>query len=279
MNKDKYKVWYAAPMRRKMAVLQWRTLSEATTHKLFDVDMSMALNFLKNYQESTGAKVTTLHLIGKALGKCIELQPEINTFVKNSNIYIRKDIDLSILVNIPAPNVESSFENDLLAMSIPYTKDMTIKDIYDKITLKASLLRKKDFSKSLHMRLLKSLYFWPVKCILKLPPSLICRLLSCMGMSDSYSGSVLITSIGCLDDDSISFVPFTFFAQYSLVTLIGKINKKPVVVNDEIVIRPIMPIVISYDHRLMDGFQVSKMIKNLKKFMETPEKLLEEINQ
>jgi len=56
-----------------------------------------------------------------------------------------------------------------------------------------------------------------------------------------------------------------------------KIEKRPVVVNDEIVIRPMMYVALSYDHRIVDGQGAVTCLKRIKEFIENPERIMLEI--
>lgn len=53
-----------------------------------------------------------------------------------------------------------------------------------------------------------------------------------------------------------------------------KIEKRPVVVGDEIVIRPMMYLALSYDHRLIDGEQAVTFLVRVKERLEDPSRLL-----
>ncbi len=52
------------------------------------------------------------------------------------------------------------------------------------------------------------------------------------------------------------------------------IVKRPVVVNDEIVVRPMMYVALSYDHRIIDGKEAVQFLVKIKECMEEPNKLL-----
>jgi len=52
------------------------------------------------------------------------------------------------------------------------------------------------------------------------------------------------------------------------------INKKPVVVNDQIVIRPMMYVALTYDHRIIDGRDAVTFLKRIKELIEDPEAFL-----
>ncbi len=55
------------------------------------------------------------------------------------------------------------------------------------------------------------------------------------------------------------------------------IQKRAVVVNDEIVIRPMMYLAVSYDHRLLDGREAVTFLVRIKECLEAPERMLLEI--
>ena len=52
------------------------------------------------------------------------------------------------------------------------------------------------------------------------------------------------------------------------------IQKRPVVVNDEIVIRPMMYVALTYDHRVIDGREAVGFLGKIKQFVEDPTELL-----
>ncbi len=53
-----------------------------------------------------------------------------------------------------------------------------------------------------------------------------------------------------------------------------KIEKRPVVVDDQIVIRPMMYLALSYDHRLIDGAEAVTFLVQVKERLEDPSRLL-----
>ncbi len=55
------------------------------------------------------------------------------------------------------------------------------------------------------------------------------------------------------------------------------IKDRPVVIDGEIVVRPIMNIALSYDHRIIDGQQAVGFLKQIKTYIEDPEEMLLEM--
>ena len=95
-------------------------------------------------------------------------------------------------------------------------------------------------------------------------------------MPDDYSnGTFSISNVGMLDIDS--FIPLLLPPQAALLG-VANIKKRPVVVTkdgeDRIAIRPTMNIVISADHRILDGVPMAKFVNTVKKLLEKPNMLL-----
>ncbi|HJQ82679.1 MAG TPA: dihydrolipoyllysine-residue succinyltransferase, partial [Candidatus Binatia bacterium] len=53
-----------------------------------------------------------------------------------------------------------------------------------------------------------------------------------------------------------------------------KIEKRPVVIDDQIVVRPMMYVALSYDHRLVDGEQAVTFLVRVKERIEDPSRLM-----
>jgi 2-oxoglutarate dehydrogenase E2 component (dihydrolipoamide succinyltransferase) len=52
------------------------------------------------------------------------------------------------------------------------------------------------------------------------------------------------------------------------------IHKRPVAVNDEVVIRPMMYVAVTYDHRIIDGRESVTFLKQIKDLIERPTRML-----
>jgi 2-oxoglutarate dehydrogenase E2 component (dihydrolipoamide succinyltransferase) len=63
------------------------------------------------------------------------------------------------------------------------------------------------------------------------------------------------------------------------VAILGmhNITKRAVVVNDQVVVRPMMYLALSYDHRLIDGREAVQFLVRVKECVENPERMLLEV--
>ena len=90
-------------------------------------------------------------------------------------------------------------------------------------------------------------------------------------IDDLTGGSFTITNGGVFG--SMFSTPILNPPQVGILGM-HTIKKKPVVINDEIVIRPIMYLALTYDHRIVDGGEAVQFLVRIKEFIEDPQKLL-----
>ena len=58
------------------------------------------------------------------------------------------------------------------------------------------------------------------------------------------------------------------------ILLVGRACKRPVVVNDEVQVRLMMPLSLSYDHRLVDGAVAARFLNEVIEYLESPSRTL-----
>lgn len=92
-------------------------------------------------------------------------------------------------------------------------------------------------------------------------------------LEDLRGGTFTITNGGVFG--SLLSSPILNPPQVGILGL-HKIEERPVVVNHEIVVRPMMYVALSYDHRLIDGRESVQFLSRLKELLEDPAALLVE---
>lgn len=90
-------------------------------------------------------------------------------------------------------------------------------------------------------------------------------------LEDLHGGSFTITNGGVFG--SLLSTPILNPPQVGILGM-HKIQERPVVVNGEIVIRSMMYLALSYDHRIVDGREAVQFLVRLKELVEDPEALL-----
>ena len=93
-------------------------------------------------------------------------------------------------------------------------------------------------------------------------------------MDDLSGGTFTITNGGVFG--SLLSTPILNPPQSAILGMHG-INKRVVVENDEMVIRPMMYLALSYDHQIIDGQSAVLFLKTIKELVESPQRILLEI--
>ena len=92
---------------------------------------------------------------------------------------------------------------------------------------------------------------------------------------DELSGGTFTISNGGVYGSLLS-TPILNFPQSGILGM-HKIEKRPVAIDDQVVIRPMMYLALSYDHRIVDGEQAVKFLVSVKERLEDPERMLIEV--
>ena len=90
-------------------------------------------------------------------------------------------------------------------------------------------------------------------------------------MDDLTGGTFTITNGGVFG--SLLSTPIINFPQVAILGL-HKTQERPVAVNGEVVIRPMMYVALSYDHRIVEGQQAVLFLVRVKELMEDPAAML-----
>jgi 2-oxoglutarate dehydrogenase E2 component (dihydrolipoamide succinyltransferase) len=90
-------------------------------------------------------------------------------------------------------------------------------------------------------------------------------------LAELQGGTFTITNGGVFG--SLLSTPILNTPQVGILGM-HKIEQRPVVVNGQIVIRPMMYVALSYDHRIVDGREAVQFLVKVKELLEDPETLL-----
>jgi 2-oxoglutarate dehydrogenase E2 component (dihydrolipoamide succinyltransferase) len=92
-----------------------------------------------------------------------------------------------------------------------------------------------------------------------------------LSMEEMQGGTFTITNGGVFG--SLMSTPIINIPQSAILGM-HKIEERPVVVDKQIVIRPMMYVALSYDHRIIDGRESVSFLVRVKELLENPELLL-----
>ena len=92
-----------------------------------------------------------------------------------------------------------------------------------------------------------------------------------LDIAQMRGGSFTVTNVGALGG-TVS-TPMINHPEVAILA-VGRLALKPVVRNDEIVPRKILPLFLSFDHRVIDGADGARFLREVISFLENPLNLL-----
>ena len=92
-----------------------------------------------------------------------------------------------------------------------------------------------------------------------------------LGLEDLRGGTFTITNGGIFG--SLNSTPILNIPQVAILGM-HKIQDRPVAVNGQVEVRPMMYLALSYDHRIVDGADAVQFLVRIKELIEDPEALL-----
>ena len=93
-------------------------------------------------------------------------------------------------------------------------------------------------------------------------------------LADLEGGTFTITNGGVFG--SLLSTPILNMPQSGILGM-HKIEDRPMVLNGKVVVRPMMYVALTYDHRMVDGRQAVTFLVRIKEFIEDPERIMMEV--
>ena len=90
-------------------------------------------------------------------------------------------------------------------------------------------------------------------------------------LDETHGGTFTITNVGSIG--AIASVPLVISPQVGILAF-HRVERRPVVLKDEIVARDMCYISISFDHRIVDGAEATRFLKSVKEYLEQPGTLI-----
>lgn len=243
----------------------YTTPTDSRVYGTLDIDVTDAEQFMRERREA-GVKITMVHLATAVLARAVAFDvPEINCFIRRGGVVGRKRLDVMVPVAMGGEGVTSVIVKDAHARAVS--------DIADEIRGKSASARQGDETKAAQNKYLLNRIPWPFRRpafrFLKWVTVDMGFEIRALGLSANSFGSFVVSDIGShgLATGMTALMPA---AKVPAVIVLGKTEEKPVVRNGEIVIRTILPLTGTFDHRIVDGAEIGKLARGIKRNFRKP---------
>ncbi len=252
-----------------MAAQMWPRPDQPIVYGSVEIDMCKALDYIKQYSEKHGVHVTVTHLVIAILARYLKKYPEANVKCEAGKFYQRQDIDIFVLVSIPGK------KEDLGGVILRNCDEMSLADIAYRLRDKATEVKHgKDETYGKSRSMFAKYPPWVTKIIVKFADFYLNRMnrdLSSQGMPRDPFGSAMVTSVGMFGVEE-GYGPIIPLSRIPIFIVVTEVRDRPWVEDGKVVARPIMKLMVTLDHRVMDGFKGGQLSAELKRIQD-PEKV------
>lgn len=253
---------------RKVAATIYKKPVDSKIYGTVDLDVTDIEKYIARKRKQ-GVKTTLTYLLTLITGRSIRNGAmELNTYVRRGKIIQREQIDAVVSVLLPGGQMSS--------IKVENTDKLSVAEFSREVSEQIAATRNGKENIEMQSKGLLSALPWPFRNWL----FNIYRTLTVgwglsfpgLNLSANSFGSYVVSNIGTvgLDTGYGSLFPAS---NISFVLILGSIIKKPVVKNGEIVIRNIMKLSATLDHRVVDGSHGGKLFRGIKYYVQNPELL------
>jgi len=258
---------------RRLAPHVWARPQDPTVYGVLELVVDRALPYLEALSERTGTKIRLTHLVTKGLGLAIEHNPEANGVISNGRVQVRSSVDIFV-------QVATEGGRDLSGTKIRDIDRKSLAEIAGEIAARAESVRNhRDPGVERTKGMVQRLPNFLLGRVVRFLESLIYDWqldLSRFGVEPDQFGSAMVSNIGNFEGFGMSFAlaPLVPISRVPIVVLIGQVQRKPVVEDDQVVVRSVVTLGCTFDHRMIDGAQGTSMAAMLREVVEDPEQVL-----
>jgi pyruvate dehydrogenase E2 component (dihydrolipoamide acetyltransferase) len=254
----------------------WRKVAAAIYRKPLDSkilgQVELDVTDLEEYiseKRKSGLKVTLTHVFTMAAARALRFEvPELNAFVRRGSIVQRQQVDAMVSMLMDGSEMGS--------VRVNQADQLTIDEFAASISEGIKNARKGNTDKTTDMKARIAGIPWPLRVwvlrFIKFATITWGISIRKLGLTTDSFGSFIVSNIGTLGL-TIGFPALMPISNVSFVLIIGAVDKKPWVINDEIKIRRIITLGAALDHRICDGSHGGRLFRYLKFISKNPQVL------
>lgn len=250
---------------RKVASTIYRKPLDSKIYGSVEVDITDLEKYIA-HKRKDGIKITLTHILTLILGRAFRSEvPELNAYIRRGKVIRRKQVDA--MVSVLQANEQMG------SVKIENTDTLSVEEIGIVLNEKIQQSRKGEKNETLQNKNLLAKIPWPFRVwffqLYKFYTINMGLSIPFTSLNSNSFGSYIISNIGSigLDQGYGALLPS---GNVSLVLIIGGVKKKPVVIDEQIVIRSILSLSVTLDHRVVDASHGGKLFRYIKYMVKNP---------
>jgi pyruvate/2-oxoglutarate dehydrogenase complex dihydrolipoamide acyltransferase (E2) component len=210
--------------------------------------------------------LTMTHLVGKAVAHGLSQVPELRVRLAHGREYERATVDVFFIVT-------TGRGRELTGVKVHSAADKSAIEIATEVSSRlAEIEAGNDPELGRGKALLAKLPNTALRAALHVGAWLTSDWnldLSRLGMPRQAFGGAMVTSVGMWGIGH-AYSPLAHYYRVPVLVLVGAVRDCPAVVRGEVVVRPMLTITATFDHRFVDGFHAAQFAAAVRNYCEQP---------
>jgi 2-oxoacid dehydrogenase/acyltransferase catalytic subunit len=251
---------------RKLAGAAWGRPSDPQFFGDLELDAGALLSYIEEARRRSGVHLTMTHLVGRAVAHGLVAVPKLQVRLAHGREYPRESVDVFFIVSADGGQ-------ELTGVKVCHADRKSAVEIAGEVTRRcATIAAGSDPDLGRSKAMLAALPPRALRAALHVAAWLTSDLnldLSRVGMPRQAFGGAMITSVGMWGIGH-AYSPLAHYYRVPLLVLVGAVHKVPVAVGDEVVVRPMLTLTATFDHRYADGFHAARFAEAVRGYCEAP---------
>lgn len=259
---------------RKIAAATWSRPVDPQIYGDLEIDATNLLAYIDEVGAAGGPKITVTHMVGKALAHALGEHPDLNARLYRGKFIERAGVDIFFIVSAEGGS-------ELSGVKVVGADTKPVSEIATELSSRAGKVRAgEDVEMGKTKKMIGSTPRVLMKTAMKLSAWLTADRdlnLEKYGLPRQAFGSAMVSSVGMFGIGH-AYAPLSPYYRIPFLALVGEVQKRAVVIDDEIVARPMFTIAATLDHRYLDGFHAARLSRSVREYLAEPKRFEPEIS-
>jgi pyruvate dehydrogenase E2 component (dihydrolipoamide acetyltransferase) len=253
---------------RKLAGAAWGRPSDPQFFGDLELDAGALLSYIEEVRRLSGVHLTMTHLAGRAVAHGLVAVPKLQVRLARGREYPRDSVDVFFIVSAEGGQ-------ELTGVKVHDADRKSAVEIAEEVTRRCATIEAgSDPDLGRGKAMLAKLPPRALRAALHVGAWLTSDLnldLSRLGMPRQAFGGAMITSVGMWGIGH-AYSPLAHYYRVPLLVLVGAVRKVPVAIDDHVVVRPVLTLTATFDHRYVDGFHAAQFAEAVRGYCAAPDR-------
>jgi pyruvate dehydrogenase E2 component (dihydrolipoamide acetyltransferase) len=251
---------------RKLARAAWGPPSDSQFYGELEIDAAAMQAYIEHVRRRTDVHLTVTHLMGRAVAHGLSAVPQLRVRLARGREYPRESIDVFFIVT-------AGGGDELTGVKVEAADRKAAVEIAREVNDRCAAIQQ---GTDVEFGRTKTLLTW-------LPPWLLRRALLVaawltsdlnldlrrLGLPRQAFGAAMITSVG-MWGVARAYSPLARYYRVPVLLLVGAVQPRPVAVAGEVLVRPMLTLGATFDHRYVDGFHAARFAQAVHEYCAHP---------